>query len=128
MGWDPAVVPDPQDPATFERSKLDWSESDGRRHAQMLALYRGLAALRRTEPELTDPSFSSVSCTADEENRVFTMRRGDLLVAVNFGDAAADLEVDEGTLLFGTPSGPSVETGTLHLPPHTGALLAPERS
>ena len=26
MGWDPAVVPDPQDPATFERSKLDWSE------------------------------------------------------------------------------------------------------
>ena len=29
MGWDPAVVPDPQDPATFERSKLDWSELDG---------------------------------------------------------------------------------------------------
>ena len=27
MGWDPAVVPDPQDPATFERSKLDWSSS-----------------------------------------------------------------------------------------------------
>ena len=26
MGWDPAVVPDPQDPETFLRSKLDWAE------------------------------------------------------------------------------------------------------
>ena len=26
MGWDPDVVPDPQEPDTFRRSKLDWSE------------------------------------------------------------------------------------------------------
>ncbi|RUQ98319.1 malto-oligosyltrehalose trehalohydrolase [Labedella endophytica] len=26
MGWDPDVVPDPQDPETFTRSKLDWAE------------------------------------------------------------------------------------------------------
>lgn len=26
MGWDPDVVPDPQDPETFTRSKLDWTE------------------------------------------------------------------------------------------------------
>jgi maltooligosyltrehalose trehalohydrolase len=26
FGWDPARVPDPQDPATFERSRLDWAE------------------------------------------------------------------------------------------------------
>lgn len=26
MGWDPDVVPDPQDPETFTRSKLRWSE------------------------------------------------------------------------------------------------------
>src|SRR4029077_18245210 len=24
MGWNPSEVPDPQDPATFERSQLDW--------------------------------------------------------------------------------------------------------
>ena len=28
MGWDPAVVPDPQDPATYDRSRLDWSEAE----------------------------------------------------------------------------------------------------
>ena len=26
FGWDPRDVPDPQDPATFERSRLDWAE------------------------------------------------------------------------------------------------------
>src|SRR3546814_7386808 len=36
MGWDPAVVPDPQDPETFRRSKLDWSEATGGRHALLL--------------------------------------------------------------------------------------------
>ncbi len=30
MGWDRDSVPDPQDPATFERSKLDWSEVHSR--------------------------------------------------------------------------------------------------
>ena len=57
------------------------------------------------------------------------MRRGDLLVAVNFGDDCPPTwRSTRALLLFRTPSGPSVETGTLHLPPHTGALLAPERS
>ena len=32
IGWDPAVVPDPQDPATLERSKLDWSEAEDGMH------------------------------------------------------------------------------------------------
>ena len=91
MGWDPAVVPDPQDPATYERSKLDWSELEGGRHARLLEVYRELARLRRALPDLTDPSFGAVSCTVDEEARVFTMRRGSLLVAVNFGDAEAML-------------------------------------
>jgi maltooligosyltrehalose trehalohydrolase len=57
MGWDPAVVPDPQDPETFRRSKLDWSEVDAPDHAVVLAAYRELLRLRRTVPALTDPSF-----------------------------------------------------------------------
>ena len=47
MGWDPAVVPDPQDPETFRRSQLDWSELDTSRHARLLDVYRRLAVLRR---------------------------------------------------------------------------------
>lgn len=40
-------VPDPQDPATFERSKLDWGEREEGDHGRTLALYRDLLALRR---------------------------------------------------------------------------------
>ena len=47
MGWDPAVVPDPQDPETFRRSKLDWAEASEGDHARLLELYRSLTALRR---------------------------------------------------------------------------------
>ena len=46
-GWDPDAVPDPQDPATYERSQLDWSELDSDRGRRMLAVYRDLARLRR---------------------------------------------------------------------------------
>jgi len=49
-------VPDPQDPQTFERSKLQWQKNGGQRsvagdqkspHADMLEWYRKLIALRR---------------------------------------------------------------------------------
>ena len=126
MGWDPAVVPDPQDPATYERSKLDWDELAEGRHARMLEVYRRLAALRRSRPELTDPSFASVSCTADEKTRLFRMRRGDLEVVVNFGDDAAEVDLDGPTeLLFATGDGVSVDRARLALPGHAGALVAP---
>jgi maltooligosyltrehalose trehalohydrolase len=122
MGWDASEVPDPQDPATFERSKLDWSELSGGRHARLLATYRSLASLRRSLPELTDPSFTSLAATADEETRVFTLRRGGLLIAVNFGTRRATLP-ESGALLFTTPTAAALDGSGLTLPPHAGVLL-----
>ena len=55
---------------------------------RMLSAYRRLAELRRTHADLTAPSFAE--CAADEESRVFTMRRGALTVLVNFGAQRAD--------------------------------------
>ncbi|HSP08277.1 MAG TPA: malto-oligosyltrehalose trehalohydrolase [Candidatus Dormibacteraeota bacterium] len=46
FGWGPDQVPDPQDPATFERSRLDWSELDQPLHRRMLDWYRDLIRLR----------------------------------------------------------------------------------
>ena len=126
MGWDPDTVPDPQDPETFRRSKLDWSELESGVHARVLAAYQRLTQLRRTVPALTDPSFGAISCTVDEDSRVFTMRRGEVLMAVNFGDQPVDLPVgDDLALLFRTPSLPTLSGDRLHLPVHAGALLAP---
>jgi maltooligosyltrehalose trehalohydrolase len=127
MGWDPSVVPDPQDPATFERSRLDWSEREQGRHARILDRYRHLADLRRRLPALTDPSFGSVTCTADEATRLFRMRRGTgedaVEVVVNFGGAERDVPAT-GTLLFATGDDVELRDDVLLLPAHAGALLA----
>jgi len=69
MGWDESVVPNPQDPETFTRSRLDWSElapdrEGTARHRRLLTLHRELIALRRATPELTDPRFAHTSATA----------------------------------------------------------------
>jgi maltooligosyltrehalose trehalohydrolase len=124
-GWDPASVPDPQDPETFRRSKLDWAETGSERGARMLGVYRQLAELRRRLPDLTDPRFTHVECSADDTERVFTLQRGKVLVVVNFGSSPADVEVSpaSGELLFTTPAGATYSDGTLRLPPHAGALI-----
>jgi maltooligosyltrehalose trehalohydrolase len=43
------AIPDPSDPATFARSKLDWSELAAPVHRAWLGYYRNLLQLRRTE-------------------------------------------------------------------------------
>lgn len=40
-------IPDPQDPSTFERSKLEWAELNEPMHQAMHALHRRLVELRR---------------------------------------------------------------------------------
>ncbi|WP_341999022.1 malto-oligosyltrehalose trehalohydrolase [Microbacterium sp. LWH7-1.2] len=84
MGWDESVVPDPQDPETFQRSKLQWVERDAGVHARILALYRSLLQLRRAHADLSEPHFRAISAEADEERRWFRLRRGTTEVLVNF--------------------------------------------
>ena len=40
-GWDADDIPDPQDPRTFQRSKLDWSELGNAEHAKLLRVLSG---------------------------------------------------------------------------------------
>jgi len=102
MGWDPDVVPNPQDPETFTRSKLDWHELQSERHARLHALYRGLIALRRSRPELIDPAWSRVRAEYDDERRTFSMHLGELSVLVNLGDQPQEFE---GQVIFATGTG-----------------------
>ncbi len=85
-GWDEADVPDPQDPATFERSRLDWDEPSQPVHARLLEWYRSLIRLRRSTPDLRDGDLSSVAVTWDASARTVDVRRGSYRVLVNLGD------------------------------------------
>ena len=66
-------VPDPQDPATFERSKLRPDAGD----PDLRACYQRLLRLRRTLPR-------TLAVAADEEQRLLRVRRGDLALLLNF--------------------------------------------
>ena len=82
-GWSTSDVPDPQDPATVERSRLDWTELDREPHAEMLEWHRRLIALRRSEPALRDPRLDEVSVVADATERSVVVRRRGLHIAAN---------------------------------------------
>ncbi len=121
MGWDPTTVPDPQDPATFENSKLDWAESASGEHARLLALYRSLASLRRTVPDLTDPRFPNTTCEFDDDARWFAMHRGGTTVVANFSEQPVTLPFG-GALLLGTDPGVQV-AADVTLPGHAAAVI-----
>lgn len=122
MGWDPEEVPDPQDPTTFERSRLDWSELQQGRHARVLAGYRRLAALRRELPELTDPRFGSAR--ADEASRQLTLERGAVVMHVNLGDEPWEVR-SAAEVLFRTdrPDAPPAGAEQVVVPAGNGVLL-----
>lgn len=91
-GWGESEVPDPMDPATVERSTLDWDELGAPDHARMLEVYRALIALRRQHPELSDPSLSDLTVDVATDDSWLVMHRGRFRVACRFGDVAPPIE------------------------------------
>jgi malto-oligosyltrehalose trehalohydrolase len=106
-GWQAADIPDPQDPLTFKRAKLDWSELTKPSARELMAWYRDLAALRRSRPELTDPRLGEVRADYDEAARWILVRRGRLRIAANLGPRVNVLPAGtaEGTLLAASKPG-----------------------
>ncbi|HVM02353.1 MAG TPA: malto-oligosyltrehalose trehalohydrolase [Acidimicrobiales bacterium] len=123
FGWEPADVPDPQDPATFERSKLDWSELGEKGHAAVHDWHRRLVALRRSVPALTDGRLAAVSCVVDEEAGSIVVRRGPVTVAGNVGPSPVDVAVT-GAVVVASEGAEMVAPGTLRLGPESVAVLA----
>lgn len=113
-GWDADEIPDPQDPETFQRSKLVWDEVRTGDHGRLLELYRALITLRRDEPDLADPWLDHMTIEYDEEQRWIVLHRGAFAIACNLGEgsvtvpaggqvvlASAEPEIGESTVLQG---------------------------
>jgi maltooligosyltrehalose trehalohydrolase len=127
MGWDPDIVPDPQDPASFTRSKLNWEESASGDHARLLGLYQELAVLRRSRPEFTDPHFSHLSATYSDERRWFRLERRGVTTLINFSDNSVTLPIPvESTTLFTTDATVRLVDGEATLPPRSAVIVAHE--
>ena len=103
-GWDADEIPDPQDPATFERSKLNWNELGDGDHARLHAFYRDLISLRRNESDLADPWLDHLLVKYDEDRRWFVMHRGALSIVCNLGEQPVDVPViGDVVLAWGEP-------------------------
>ncbi|NUP75380.1 MAG: malto-oligosyltrehalose trehalohydrolase [Sinomonas sp.] len=95
MGWDPALVPDPQDPETRLRSILDWSEAETDDGARLLALYGRLIRARAEVPGLWSGRLDETEAFSGEPegSRWIAWNRPGVTVAANLGPGAAQIVV-----------------------------------
>ncbi|MCB1280229.1 MAG: malto-oligosyltrehalose trehalohydrolase [Salinibacterium sp.] len=132
MGWDESAVPNPQDPATFERSKLRWDERLTGRHARILEFYRAVIALRRARPELTDARFATIDVETLPGGDGLIVRRKHTAILVNLSAEPRQFpgfppelaEPDDILLSFGAHS---FEDGKLTLHGHSLAVIGQSR-
>jgi len=127
-GWDVSAMVDPQDPAAYHDSVLNWAEAETGEHAEMLRLYRDLIRLRRENPSLSDPWLGSVAVDFDEDAGWVVVHRGQLRVVANLADQPRTAPVPGITeVVFATGaadlSGATTSSGGNG---GTGLRLAPE--
>jgi maltooligosyltrehalose trehalohydrolase len=130
-GWSADGVPDPQDPATRDRSVLDWAETARPEHARMLAWYAACTRLRRFLLPPRPTRLSDVEVAFDEDARWATMvhRPGGgpaYAVVVNLSDRPMAVPVGIGArevLLAWQLDDTVVVDGTVHLPGPSAAVV-----
>lgn len=93
-GFDDA--PSPNHEETFLRSILDWSEPDTA--SEMLAWYRALIALRRSEPSLRDGDLSRCQVRHGEDWLVLS--RGPITIGVSLAEGDTALPVTGGEVVL----------------------------
>jgi maltooligosyltrehalose trehalohydrolase len=121
FGWPPDAVPDPQDAATFEQSKLVWSERTEPAHQDALTWYRSLLRERRSQPDLQDPA---VPARARHDRDVLTVDRGRVRLLANLGTETSRVPLPAGAkALLASPDGSSADRSGALLPADSVVLL-----
>lgn len=119
FGWKPEQVPDPQDLATFERSRLNWSELGGGMHRELLEWYRELLDLRRRLRPVPG------RVRYDEAHPWLVVESAQLAVVVNLGSEDADVALNAvGQVLTATDAGAVADGSSVYVPPGATAVLS----
>ena len=123
FGWKHDDVPDPQHPTTIERSTLKWDELHVAPHADVLAWYRELTALRRSRLELADGRLDQIEVDFNEEERWLVIRRPSTVVALNLATRPRALEIQASSVLLASAD-VELRASIVTLPPESVAILA----
>jgi len=124
FGWPPDLIPDPEKQETYERSRLNWDEVNAGQHAEMLAWYRDLIALRKATPDLnaSEPGLTRVA--GDPDRRWLAIKRGDLQVLCNLGPEPHIFPLPKGAaILLRSSEGVEMRDEGLLTPPDTIAVV-----
>jgi len=124
FGWTPGEVPDPQDPETFQRSKLRWNEIDSEPHKSMLEWYRSLIRLRSEHPELVGGDMALNRIHFDEGERWMKITRNRLVTVANFSDVPRRIPSDVKSALLASTGETKLCDGHVYLEPFAFAVLA----
>ncbi len=106
-------IPDPEDPATFQRSKLTRSVD-----ARLARLYRELIAARRRLS-----SGDAAAVRYDEAARWLIVRRGPYTLCANFGSRELTIPWEEGSPQLWAAEEGRLADGCLTLPAMSGVLI-----
>ncbi len=106
-------VPDPEDPATFERSSLT-----RRRDPELARLYAALIVARR---ELAHAETRAIEF--DEDARWLSVRRAGHELLCNFSPTEVTLPCEGSRIELATAAGVALDNRTARLPAMTGALI-----
>ncbi len=96
FGWTPEQVPDPQDQAVFQRSKLNWDEVAREPHRLLLEWHKQLIRIRRAHSCLTDGQMKNVRVCFDERAAWFSVKRGEIQVVCNLSQERQAIPVAAG--------------------------------
>jgi maltooligosyltrehalose trehalohydrolase len=107
-------IPDPQDPKTFERSRLTRECSP-----DLADLYARLIDVRRRLP----PGDAD-AIDFDEDARWLRARRGAFELVANFGSERRRVPCRGATIALATHGEPVIADGSVELEPMSGALIA----
>ncbi|ADU47867.1 malto-oligosyltrehalose trehalohydrolase [Intrasporangium calvum] len=125
-GWAAEDVPDPQDPATWSGSVLNWAERGTPGHTEMLEFYRELTKTRCREPDLAAGDLLATTVELDETAGWVVMHRGRVHVVCNLGPRSRtvplpDLVVDRVLVSWGRA--PIVDEHGVQLDGHDVAVI-----
>jgi maltooligosyltrehalose trehalohydrolase len=127
FGWNPEEIPDPQSMTTFERSKLNWSESAKEPHLSLLAWHRRLIELRREIPALSDGCFEKVGASFDETAKWFVLERGPIVVTCNLNQTTqrVPLSIEPASrVLLASEDRVRLSQNAIELPPDSVAIVS----
>ncbi|HEY0963312.1 MAG TPA: malto-oligosyltrehalose trehalohydrolase [Pseudomonadales bacterium] len=128
FGWSEDRVPDPQDEATFRRSKLDWRERNEPANADMLQWYRELIALRREERDFAAGPLDPQGVTCNATAGWLRLRRGRFEVVCNFAGEQQRLPAQQQMLRLASHADARLSNSMLTLPPWSVAVLEPDET